>query len=86
MPEPNISPKRPCVPRYIGDLSREHFTCDKAWTVVQDHVQKCRSKSKTLNQKVRRLNKKIEDLNSLLTHLKESGLLSNEGCNALEVS
>lgn len=78
--------KRLCNPRYIGDLRREDFTSETSWRIVREHVKICKSRCKVLNQIVTRRNEKIENFKSLLDHLKKNNLLSNEDCNALEVS
>lgn len=78
--------KRFCNPRYVGDLRREDFTSEISWKIVHEYVRTSKSQCKVLNQKIKRLNEKVESLKSLLNHLKKNGLLSNEDCNALEVS
>lgn len=72
--------------RYIGDLSKEHFTSDIAWNIVKEHVKHCRKKQKSLSEKVKRTTNRVESLKSLLEHLKKNRLLSDEACNKLEVS
>ena len=75
-----------CTPRFLGDLKRDDFTNENSWKIVEKHVIECRKKQKVLNQKVIRLNIKIKNLKSLLDHLKQTRLITNEGLSALDVS
>ncbi|XP_076299992.1 uncharacterized protein LOC143218599 [Lasioglossum baleicum] len=77
-----MSVKRVYNPRYLGDLTREDFTSDIAYTTVNDHLNNHKKKQKVLNQKVRRLIKKVRSLQLLLDHFKENGL--TEGSMELE--
>lgn len=86
MDKPIESRKKLCNLRYIGDLSREHFTSNIAWHIVKKHVTECRKKQKSLTEKIKRKNNKVEFLKSLLNHVKKKGLLPDEACNKLEVN
>lgn len=68
--EPNISVKRYCVPRFIGDLRREDFTSKTSWKIVNDYVIKSKRNQKISKQKINRLQKKVKNLQGLLNHLK----------------
>lgn len=86
MSQPLTGSKRFCFPRYIEDLRRKDFTSDRNWQIVYDYIHNSKNKHRILKQKIKCLSKKVENLQSLLEHLKKNGLLSNEVCNALEVS
>lgn len=53
---------------------------------MHDYVHNSKNNHRILKQEIKRLSKKVENLQSLLKHLKKNGLLSNEVCNASEVS
>ncbi|XP_046752074.1 uncharacterized protein LOC124414929 [Diprion similis] len=78
-----VGRRRICNARYVGDLQRKDFTSDVSWNIFKHHMENTRRKQKVLTQKVRRFKLKIEKLQTLLEHLKESGLVSNEDCNEL---
>lgn len=84
MDKPFESRKRFCNPRYIGDLTREHFTSDIAWNIIKKHVNNYGKNRKSLTEKVKRATNKIESLKSLLNNLRKKGLLSDEVCNKLD--
>ena len=67
-------------------MKSDDFTNENSWKIVEKHVTECRKKQKVLNQKVIRLNTKIKNLKSLLDNLKQTGLITNEGLSALDVS
>ena len=71
---------------YLGDLTREDFTSHVSYNMFNEYTKNNKKKCKVLNQKVRRLSKKVDNLQSMLDHLKENGMISEEGCVALEVS
>lgn len=75
-----------CNLRYLGDLRRKDFTSDASWKIVNKFVKESRKKQGTLQKKVSRLHKKVKNLQGLLDHLKESGLISNDASDAINVS
>lgn len=71
--------RRILCPRYMGDLSREDFTSEIAWYIVNKHVNNCRKNKRYLANKMKRMTQKIEFLQALLNHLKKNQL-SDKTC------
>lgn len=86
MSKPLTGSKRFCSPQSIEDLQREDFTSNKSWQIVCDYIQNSKKQHRILNKKMKRLGQKVKNLQSLLSYVKESGLLSNEICKALDMS
>lgn len=78
-------PKRPRHIRYIEDVTRDDFTSDQAFLVVEKYYKETKNKLKLKDKNIGRLKKKVSTFEDLLDHLKEVGLISKEGLDALKV-